>query len=120
MSPRAADIRNELQCLTSPSTPGACTIRNADRTVHQGVEAWLGVAFLKSTFAQDDRFWFNVACTYSDFRFDGDATWGNNRLPAVPAHRVRAELLDKHASGLFYVRTSSGCRRRSTPKTPTH
>lgn len=96
-----ADIRNELQCLTSPSTPGACTIRNADRTVHQGVEAGLGVAFLKSTFAQEDRFWFYVAYTYSDFRFDGDATWGNNRLPAVPAHWVRAEVLYKHANGFY-------------------
>ncbi|MCP9626021.1 TonB-dependent receptor [Rhodopseudomonas palustris] len=96
-----ADIRNELQCLTSPSTPGACTIRNADRTVHQGVEAGLGVAFLKSTFAQEDRFWFNVAYTYSDFRFDGGATWGNNRLPAVPAHWIRAEVLYKHANGFY-------------------
>ncbi len=96
-----ADIRNELQCLTSPSTPGACTIRNADRTVHQGVEAGLGVAFLKSIFAQEDRFWFNVAYTYSDFRFDGDVTWGNNQLPAVPAHWVRAEVLYKHANGFY-------------------
>ncbi|MCG6203243.1 TonB-dependent receptor [Rhodopseudomonas sp. HC1] len=96
-----SDIRNELQCLTSPSTPGACTIRNADRTVHQGVEAGLGVAFLKSTFAQEDRFWFNVAYTYSDFRFDGDATWGNNQLPAVPAHWLRAEVLYKHANGFY-------------------
>ncbi|WP_197279776.1 TonB-dependent receptor [Rhodopseudomonas sp. AAP120] len=96
-----ADIRNELQCLTNPSTPGACTIRNADRTVHQGVEAGLGVAFLKSTFAQEDRFWFNVAYTYSNFRFDGDATWRNNRLPAVPAHWVRAEVLYKHANGFY-------------------
>lgn len=96
-----ADIRNELQCLTSPATPGACTIRNADRTVHQGIEAGLGVAFLKSTFAPEDRFWFNVAYTYSDFRFDSDATWGNNRLPAVPAHYVRAEVLYKHASGFY-------------------
>lgn len=96
-----ADIRNELQCLTSPSTPGACTIRNADRTVHQGVEAGLGVAFLKSTFAQEDRVWFNVAYTYSDFRFDGDRTWGNNQLPAVPAHWVRAEVMYKHANGFY-------------------
>ena len=54
--------------------------------MHQGVEAGLGVAFLKSVFAQEDRFWFNVAYTYNDFFFDGDATWGNNRLPGVPPH----------------------------------
>lgn len=96
-----ADIRNELQCLTSSATPGVCTVRNADRTVHQGVEAGLGVAFLKGVFAQEDRFWFNVAYTYSDFRFDGDATWRNNRLPAVPPHLLRAEVLYKHANGFY-------------------
>lgn len=96
-----ADIHNELQCLTNPTTAGACTVRNADRTVHQGVEAGLGVAFLKSVFAQEDRFWFNVAYTYSDFRFDGDATWGNNRLPAVPPHLLKAEVLYKHPNGFY-------------------
>jgi outer membrane receptor protein involved in Fe transport len=51
-----AEIRNELQCLrTSPY--GLCTVVNADRTVHQGVEAGLGVAFLKSAFVQENRFW---------------------------------------------------------------
>ena len=40
-----ADIKNELQCLrTSPFS--LCTVINANRTVHQGVEAGLGVAFL--------------------------------------------------------------------------
>ena len=80
-----ADIKNELQCLrTSPFS--LCTVINADRTVHQGVEAGLGVAFLKSVFTQEDRFWFNLAYTYSDFRFDDDARWGNNQLPGVPPH----------------------------------
>jgi iron complex outermembrane receptor protein len=74
---------------------------NADRTVHQGVEAGLGVAFLKSIFAQEDRVWFNLAYTYSDFRFDGDATWGNNRLPGVPPHYLRAEVLYKHLNGFY-------------------
>ena len=45
-----AELRNELQCLTT-SPFSLCTVVNADRTVHQGVEAGLGVAFLKSIFA---------------------------------------------------------------------
>ena len=95
-----AEIRNELQCLTTgPFTP--CTVVNADRTVHQGVEAGLGIAFLKSMFAQEDRVWLNVVYTYSDFRFDGDATWGNNRLPGVPPHSIRAEVLYKHPNGFY-------------------
>ena len=69
--------------------------------MHQGVEAGLGVAFLKSIFAQEDRFWFNLAYTYSDFCFDGDARWGNNRLPGVPPHYLRAEVLYKHPNGFY-------------------
>jgi iron complex outermembrane receptor protein len=95
------NLRNEFQCLTtSPFSP--CAVVNADRTVHQGVEAGLGIAFVKSAFAQDDRFWFNLTYTYSDFRFDNDATWGNNRLPGAPPHTLRAEVLYRHPNG-FYI-----------------
>lgn len=95
-----AEIRNELQCLrTSPFS--LCTVVNADRTVHQGIEAGIGVAFLKSIFAQEDRLWLNLAYTYNDFFFDGDARWGNNRLPGVPPHTIRAEVLYKHPNGFY-------------------
>jgi iron complex outermembrane receptor protein len=95
-----AEIRNELQCLTtSPYSP--CSVVNADRTVHQGIEAGLGVAFLKSVFAQEDRFWFNLAYTYSDFFFDGDTRYGNNRLPGAPPQYIRAEVLYKRLDGFF-------------------
>lgn len=95
-----AQIRNELQCLTTgPFSP--CTVVNADRTVHQGIEAGLGIAFLKSVFSTDDRVWFNVVYTYNDFFFDGDTRYGNNRLPGVPTHSVRAELLYKHPNGFY-------------------
>jgi iron complex outermembrane recepter protein len=95
-----AEISNELQCLTTgPFSP--CAVVNADRTVHQGVEAGLGVAFLKSIFDREDRFWFNLAYTYSDFFFDGDARYGNNALPGVPPHYLRAEVLYKHPNGFY-------------------
>ena len=96
-----AEIRNELQCLTSPSTPGACTVTNADRTVHQGIEAGFGVAVLKGIVAQGDRVWINVAYTFSDFRFDGDARYGNNQLPGAPRHYLKAEALYRHPSGFY-------------------
>lgn len=95
-----SEIRHELQCLrTSPYS--LCSVVNADRTVHQGVEAGLGAAFLKSVFSPEDRLWFNLAYTYSDFFFDGDARWGNNRLPGAPPHAVRAEVLYKHPGGFY-------------------
>jgi len=96
-----ARIRDELQCLTNPATPGACSVSNADRTVHQGIELGLGGAFFKSIFAKEDRLWFNVAYTYNDFSFDGDPTYGSNRLPGVPPHFIRAEMLYKRSNGFF-------------------
>lgn len=95
-----AELRNEFQCLTTYQ-PGTCGIVNADRTVHQGIEAGVGLAFLKSVFAREDRFWFNLTYTYNDFFFDGDAKWGNNRLPGVPQHYLRAEVLYKDAHGFY-------------------
>jgi iron complex outermembrane receptor protein len=78
-----AEVRNELQCLrTAPWS--LCSVVNAHRTVHQGAEVGLGITFLKSIFAKGDRFLVNAAYTYNDFFFDGDALYGNNRLPGVP------------------------------------
>ena len=74
---------------------------NADRTVHQGVEAGLGVAFAKSVFTQEDRFWLNVVYNYNDFHFDRDALWGNNRLPGAPPYSIRTEILYKNPNGFY-------------------
>ena len=98
-----AEIKDELLCLYSAF--GNCNVTNADRTVHQGIEAGAGVAILRNLFVrgdQPDRLWLNVAYTLNDFRFDNDATFGNNLLPGAPRHFVRAELLYKHPSG-FYI-----------------
>jgi len=96
-----AEIRDELQCLTNTLTPGACTVTNADRTVHQGIEAGFGIAVLSALTTAADRVWLNVAYTFNDFFFDGDALYGNNTLPGAPPHYVRAELLYKHPSGFY-------------------
>ncbi len=96
-----AEIRNELQCMYG--APGQCSVVNADRTVHQGIEAGLGVAVFRNVFTPDaDKVWINLAYTYNDFRFDNDATFGNNQLPGAPRHFLRAEALYKHANG-FYI-----------------
>jgi iron complex outermembrane receptor protein len=98
-----ADITDELQCLYSAF--GNCNVTNADRTIHQGIEAGLGSAIFKGIFdngSAPDKLWVNVAYTLNDFRFDNDATFGNNILPGAPRHYLRTELLYKHANG-FYV-----------------
>jgi iron complex outermembrane receptor protein len=98
-----ANIRNELQCFFQSF--GVCTPTNADKTVHQGVEAAFGVTVLKNlavAVGEPDRIWFRAAYTYNDFYYDGDAVFANNRLPGAPPHYVRAELLYKHPSGISF------------------
>jgi len=95
-----SNIRNELQCFTNSF--GNCNVTNADRTIHQGLELGFGVSLLKSLWSHGpdpDRIWLNVAYTLNDFRYDGDATFGNNKLPGAPPQYVRAEMLYKHPTG---------------------
>ncbi|MCW2365873.1 iron complex outermembrane receptor protein [Sphingobium sp. B7D2B] len=93
-----SEIRNELQCLTLfPWAP--CTTTNADRTVHQGIEAGLDATIPLSP--SGGSLALTAAYTYSDFFFDDDAIYGNNRIPGVPKHYLRAEMLYKHPSGFY-------------------
>ncbi|MFM6853657.1 MAG: TonB-dependent receptor family protein [Sphingopyxis sp.] len=78
-----ADVRDEILQFTISADVPASTF-NAGRTRHQGVEASIDVALAP---------WLRVRQTYSysDFRFRGDAQYGNNRLPVVPQHVLRAD-----------------------------
>lgn len=98
-----ANIRDELQCLYSAF--GNCNVTNADRTVHQGIEAGAGAAIFRGIFNNGpapDKLWLNLAYTFNDFRFDNDATFGNNLLPGAPRHYLRAELLYKNPTGFYF------------------
>jgi iron complex outermembrane receptor protein len=75
--------REMLQFTVGPDIPAATF--NADKTRHQGVEA---------AFSATPTNWlrFRQIWQYSDFRFVGDAQYGDNRLPVVPKHVLRSEL----------------------------
>ena len=77
-------LKGELLQFTTNSNIPAATF-NADRTLHQGVEAGLDLA-------PTDWLRLRQVYTYSDFRFRGDAQFGGNRLPVVPKHVYRVEL----------------------------
>ncbi len=98
-------VENELQCQDPGNTYGlTCTVVNLGSTIHQGAEVGFGTVVLKDLFTPGpvtDQVWLNVAYTYSDFYFNNDPVWGNNRLPGVPPHYLRAELLYKHPSGFY-------------------
>ncbi len=95
-----AELHNEFQCLTTYQ-PGTCGIVNAGSTVHQGVEASVGIALLSSVLEREDRLWFNLTYNHNDFFFNGDATWGDNQLPGVPRHYLRAEVLYRTLDGFY-------------------
>ncbi|MFK4059246.1 TonB-dependent receptor family protein [Brevundimonas sp. NPDC046655] len=86
-----------LNFIIGPDIPAATF--NADRTVHQGIEA--GLDWRLPVEIADGSLLLRQTYNWSDFRFDGDARWGDNRLPVVPEHQYRAELTWRHTSGVF-------------------
>lgn len=83
-------LDDELLALTD-ATGTTIGTANADRTIHQGLE--LGARLpLTSTVSARGTYLFN------DFRFDGDAFYGNNRIAGIPKHMLHAEVEWKPAS----------------------
>ncbi|MCW3796880.1 TonB-dependent receptor [Sphingomonas sp. BN140010] len=79
-----AKVRNELLQFTVSSDIPASTF-NADRTLHQGIEAGLQAPLAP---------WARLRATYqfNDFRFERDRLYGDNRLPVIPKHLLRTEV----------------------------
>ncbi|WP_436355735.1 TonB-dependent receptor family protein [Brevundimonas sp. CEF1] len=86
-----------LNFTTGPDIPAATF--NADKTIHQGIEA--GLDWTLPVEIADGSLLLRQTWNWSDFRFDGDVRWGDNRLPVVPEHQYRAELTWRHPSGVF-------------------
>ncbi|MBN9368677.1 MAG: TonB-dependent receptor [Comamonadaceae bacterium] len=79
-----SNVRRELLAMTNASGVALGTV-NADRTIHQGLE-------LSATGTLAPGWTLRGQYLYNDFRFDGDAVYGNKRLAGVPPHLLRAEL----------------------------
>ena len=80
-----ARLNNELlQVSTFPQYFG--TTVNANRTQHTGLE--MGMTARLPAHLE-----WRHSLAINDFRFDGDATYGNKRLPGIPHSLLRAELL---------------------------
>lgn len=93
-----ADLRNQmLQFNVGVGIPASTF--NAPRTQLQGVELAANVDLSRNLTGRDDRLTLKQVWTWSDFRFVGDATYGNNRLPLVPVHVLRTALTYAHPAG---------------------
>lgn len=90
-----ARVKGELVNFTVGAGIPASTF-NADETIHQGIEASLtldlGAYGLQSALPEGSRLLLEQAYTYSDFHFEGDATYGDNKLAGMPAHIYVAAL----------------------------
>lgn len=90
-----AQLENELLMFTvNPGLGIPAATFNADETMHQGIEAGLDWQIL-------DSLRLRQTWTLSDFRFEDDAQYGDNRLPVVPLSFYRAELRYDHPAGWF-------------------
>lgn len=94
------NLDNEFTAFTVvPGIPAA--IFNADDTLRRGFE--LGLEALLHEGANGS--WrTRLAYTYGDFRFDGDAAYGDNRLPGVGRQRLVAEI--RYGYGPFEIAPS--------------
>lgn len=95
-----AELRDEV--LQRACSPTAAIQFNADKTVHQGVEAGLAYKLLKDLARPGDSLTLQQVYNYADFHFDGDAAFGSNRLAGQPRHYYIAELRYEHPAG-FHV-----------------
>jgi iron complex outermembrane receptor protein len=81
----SARVRDELLGLNDPNGQPLGTV-NAPRTIHRGVEAGAQIALTRTLSWRSSYLW-------SDFRFDGNPTYGDNALPGIPEHFYRGELI---------------------------
>jgi iron complex outermembrane receptor protein len=96
-------VDKELQLFSFGN--GQTLTTNADKTIHQGIELGLDVPVAEAIFARpgvgtDSVRWRQIY-NYSDFHFDGDRSFGNNRLPVMPRHYVRGELRYDNGEGAY-------------------
>lgn len=118
-------VRNELLTLNDSLGNSLGTL-NASRTYHQGVESALSWVVAEGIFAKNskrdnrtalanigpglspatangkDRLVLRQVYNWTHVRFENDPVYGKNKLPGIPPHLYRSELLYEHPSG-FYV-----------------
>lgn len=99
----AAKVENEFLALNDSSgTPLGTT--NADATLHQGIELGTEIDLLGTDWKDqaEHRLVLRGAWTYGRFKFDDDATYGDNTLAGLPPHLIRGELLWETSSGYYF------------------
>lgn len=95
-------LNQELLTIPTPPNFVNFTTSNAKSTVHTGIELGLESNITLGLFGADDHLRLRGSYTWSRFAFDNDPKLGDNRLPGIPEHNGRFEMLYQHPSG-FYI-----------------
>lgn len=100
-----ANLKNEFQTMcpiTTPNCSSGASTTNVPNTIHQGIE-FGGQAFLNNYLE------VKTALLYSDFKFDNNEIYRNNKMPGFAPVLLRAEMLyhsgsdDKNSYPNFYA-----------------
>ncbi|MFM6961038.1 MAG: TonB-dependent receptor family protein [Polynucleobacter victoriensis] len=82
-----SNLKNEFfTACTNPNNTSTCSTTNVPATIHQGLE-------LGSYFLLKNKYEAKVSLLISDFKYDGNPTLGNNRLPGISPVLIRGEAL---------------------------
>lgn len=87
-------VGHELLSVNDAAGNPLGTVNSSSDTTHRGVE-------LGASFEIAPGLVLRGAYDWSDLRFDDDAAYGDNRLPSLPEHFYRAELIYSHGSGFY-------------------
>jgi len=95
-------VKNELIQFTTNVNIPASTF-NANDTIHQGLELGGSMDILHhlASSSDDDVLSVNQLWNYSDFTFQNDRQYGNNRIAGTPEHVLRTEVAYKHSNGFY-------------------
>lgn len=99
-----ANIWDELlKFNTSPASGTVSVTRNAPNTVHQGVELGGSVEVLRDLQGEGAGDVLKIAQIWNMnlYAFNGDPTYGNNWLPAIPRHVLRTIVSYNTNDGLY-------------------
>jgi iron complex outermembrane receptor protein len=94
-------LNHELLTIPVPPSYIKFDTINAKNTVHTGIELGLESTLPLNFISAGDQLRLRGSYTWNRFVFDNDPRMGNNRLPGVPEHNGRVELLYQHPSGFY-------------------
>jgi iron complex outermembrane receptor protein len=92
-----AEVKGELLSYL-PAAELPASVFNAGDTRHQGIEASLDWDLFEGELG---RLRLRQSYAWSDFRFQGDPLYGDNRIPVAPEHQYRVSLRYDGPHALF-------------------